>query len=149
MSIIAYASANADPIGNPLEDVSIDLAVTPLGTIPNIDLYGAAVDSGDGAAVFSWAWAIVGKAIESSAVSIVNAALQDIEVQDIDVWGNVRLMLVATNTGTLETSETDPLLAPSSAFVTIRVLSEVKSLQKPAPGERNWHDEMATVITAF
>ena len=57
MSIIAYASANVDPINNPLEDGEIDLA--SVATPASITLYGDAVDTEDGGASFSFAWTLL------------------------------------------------------------------------------------------
>jgi len=141
MAITTIASGLAPPLNNPLADPVVDLAVTPLPNVPDVQLYGYAADSNDPNAVFSWSWAIVGAPVGTAAV-LDNAALQDPKLQGVDIWGNYRLMLVATNNATLEASEVDPLLAPTASFVTVRVRSVSRSIQKPASGERNWHDDL-------
>ncbi len=141
MAIVAYASANADPANNPAVDYTVDLSSL---TLPqsSLQIYGAAADSSDGSATFSWQWYIMGKPSGSS-VALSSATAQNPLVNVVDTWGNVRLFLVATNTSTSVTSSTDPLRAPSSAFVVVRVLSTNQGIQKPAAGERNWFDDLA------
>ena len=141
MAITAIASGHVDPANNPDTDPSVDLAATPLPNVPNQQVYGYADDSNDNAPVWTWAWTILAKPTGSNA-SFVDATLQNPVLQNIDTWGNYRLMLVATNTNTPESSETDPLRAPTAQFVTVRLLSTTKGIQKPAAGERNWHDDL-------
>ena len=143
MAIIAYASANADPVANPEEDYVYDIDVVPLGGA--VPLHGAAVDSADPGAVWAWGW-LLASYMPGSTVAIDDPTAPDISVSPIDQWGNVRLLLVATNTNSGQSSEADPLRAPTSAFVTIRVLSEDKSLQKMAAGERNWFDDYWALV---
>jgi hypothetical protein len=131
--IIAYASGNSDPSNNPDVDPSVDLSATSLPT--TVTVYGAAEDTTDSLATFSWQWTLLDP---TSSASIVDSTLQDIEV-NVTAWHNVRVHLVATNTTTGETSETNILIAPSSSFCEIRVLSVERGLQKPAKGARDWH----------
>jgi len=134
MSIIAYAAANADPVNNPLVDGEVDLATAT--TPATVALYGAAVDTEDAGASFSFAWTL----LDPTSGPVLSAAdTQNITVSNISAWHNIRLHLVATNTTTSETSETDILVAPSASFVEIRVLSALKSIQKVAKGSRSWH----------
>lgn len=134
MSIIAYASANADPVNNPLEDAEIDLATA--STPASVSLYGDAVDTEDAGASFSFAWSL----LDPTSGPVLSATdTQNITVSNISAWHNIRLHLVATNTATSETSETDVILAPSASFVEIRVLSENRGIQKVAKGSRSWH----------
>lgn len=143
MAIVAYASGVIDPTLNPNADPIIDLS-DPLVTLPqSVQLYGDCIDDSGDPGPFSYSWTIMSN-LPGSTVSLVDPNLQNPTVQDVDVWGNVRLFVVATNTSTAETSETDPLRAPSSAFVVIRVLSEKQTIQKPAAGERNWMDDVWT-----
>lgn len=135
MSIIAYASANVDPINNPLEDGEIDLA--SVATPASITLYGDAVDTEDGSASFSFAWTLLDPTNSGAVLS--STTTQNITVSNITAWHNLRLHLVATNTATSATSETDVLLAPSASFVEVRVLSENRGIQKIAKGSRSWH----------
>ena len=141
MAITVIASSNADPLNNPTDDLTIQLSneppiVTPasLGAQP---LYGYAADSTDGSPVWVWSWSIIA-APDNSTAAIAASNVQNISVQNFNQWGNLRLFLVATNTNNGQTSETDPLKAPSSAFVTIKVRSPKRSIQKMAAGERNW-----------
>ena len=138
MTIVAYASAEANPTVSRVDHV-IDLSGT--GELPTdgLQFYGDAIDSADGGAVWSFAWAIL-RAPPGPAPEW-NGGDDDVQnpiLNNVTTWGNYRLFLVATNTNTSETSETDPLLAPASAFVRVRVLSLRKTLEKPAPGEWDW-----------
>ncbi len=150
MAIIAYASANIAPIVSPAVDYIVDLSAVALPQA-GLQIYGAAVDSTNAAATFTWQWYIMSKPT-GSAVALATPTAQNTLVNAVDVWGNVRLFLVATNSATLVTSETDPLRAPSSAFALVRVLSATQGIQKPAAGERNWFDDLevwADKIEAF
>lgn len=141
MAIIAYASANSSPTSNPAVDYTVDLSAVSLPQ-SSLQIYGDAQDSANPSATFSWQWYIMASPTGST-VALSSATAQNPLVNNVDIWGNVRLFLVATNTATSETSETDPLRAPSSAFVVVRVLSANEGIQKPAAGERNWYDDLA------
>ena len=141
MAIIAYASAHSSPVANPSSDVTVDLSAVSLPQ-SSLQIYGAAEDSANPSATFTWQWYIMAKP-SGSTVALSSATAQNPLVNNVDAWGNVRLFLVATNTATAETSSTDPLRAPSSAFVVVRVLSALQGIQKPAAGERNWFDDLA------
>jgi len=145
MAITPYASANTAPIPNPDEDAEYDLSTFALGG--SVNLYGDAADSADASPVWTWSWSILAKGT-GSAAAIGTATNQNITVSPVDVWTNIRLFLVATNTNSGASSETDPLRAPSSAFVVIRVLSVDKGLQKIAAGERNWFDDQWDLVQA-
>ncbi len=103
----------------------------------NAPLYASAVDSADESATFGFTWFLLRKPTGSTASLSANN-VSNPTLNNIDMWGNYRLFLVATNTATGESSETDPLLAPSSAFTHVRITSEALGLQKPAAGERDW-----------
>lgn len=135
MSIIAYASANADPINNPTVDAEVALSSVSLPQ--TVTLYGAAVDTEDPTASFSWAWTL----LDGAGASISATNTQNVDLT-LTTWDNVRLHLVATNTATLESSETNVLLAPSASFVVAHVLSERHSIEKIAKGERGWQDAL-------
>ena len=135
MSIIAYASASNDPTANPSLDVEVDLSSV---TLPHtVTVYGAAVDTSDPSATFSWAWTL----LDGDGATIDATNTQNIELT-LTSWNNARLHLVATNTATSETSETNVLLAPSSSFCVAHVLSARHSIEKPAKGERGWQDAL-------
>lgn len=143
--IIAYASANADPISNPSSDPSLDLA--SLSLPQTVQLYGGAQDTSDPSASFSWSWSVM---YPDSGVTLSDNTAQNPTVTCTE-WRNVRLHLVATNAATAETSEANVLLAPSSSFVEVRVLSAANGLQKIARGSRSWHtalEEWADVLDA-
>lgn len=113
-------------------------SVLPFASLPaDAPLYASAVDSADAGATFGFTWFLLRKPTGSSAALSANN-VSNPTLNNIDEWGNYRLFLVATNTATGESSETDPLLAPSSAFTHIRVTSQALGLQKPAAGERDW-----------
>lgn len=128
-------TATASTSNSSVADFSVDQ--TSL-TVAAVNLYGSAVDSTDGAATFAWQWTLLKKPAGSNA-SLSDANAQNPQLLNVDVWGNYRLFLVATNTATQETSATDIILAPNSAFTHVRVLSEHFNLQKPAAGERDWN----------
>jgi hypothetical protein len=133
--IIAYASANADPINNPAVDAEVDLATA--STPVSVTLYGDAVDTVNAGASFSFQWSL----LDSDATNpptLSSTTTQNITVNNISAWHNIRVHLVATNTATSETSETDILLAPTASFSEIRVLSAEQGIQKPAKNSRNW-----------
>ena len=135
MAIIAYASANSDPTNNPTENASVDLSTASVPT--SITLYGGAEDTENPNASFSWSWTLLDPT--SSGLVLSSTTTQNVTVSNIQNWENVRLHLVATNIATSATSESNILLAPSSSFVEIHVLSANTSLQKPAKGARDWH----------
>lgn len=139
--IIAYASANADPVNNPLEDAEINLATASLPA--SVTIYGDAVDTANAGASFSWAWSLL-DSDSGNVPTLSSTTTQNITVSNISAWHNIRLHLVATNTATSETSATDVLLAPSASFVEIRLLSENQGIQKPARGSRSWHPVLET-----
>lgn len=151
MSITSYAAGVADPENNSTTDPTVvqgDVAADK-----EVTLYGDASDTtnnswpaANGSDV-TWAWSLLNKPTESAANfktvnGVSTATSQNPVIEKVDTWGNYRLFLVATNTTTSTTSESDPLKAPDSAFVTIRVTSTNSGIQKPAAGERNWHDEL-------
>lgn len=137
MAVVAYTSSLANPIAAQVDKV-FDLAVDAL-PLPNTQLFGDAIDSGDPTPIFTWAWTLLAKPVGSAAALQV-ATAQNPTVQGLDTWGNYRFMLVATNTDNGNaTSEANPLKAPSTAFVTIRVKGAKSQAQKLAKGERNWH----------
>lgn len=138
MSIIAYASANTNPTANPLEDATVNLASVSLPA--SVTIYGDAVDTANPSATFSWSWTLLDP--DSAGITLSSTTTQNVTVSNINAWHNVRLHLVATNTATAETSETNILLAPSSSFVEIRLLSENKGIQKIAKGSRAWQDAL-------
>lgn len=134
--ITVYASSTASP------QQSIDHVIDLNGgdTLPqNIQLHGSASDSADAGATFSWSWAILDKPAGSNA-ALSSTVAQNPIINGVDVWGTYRLMLVATNTSTNENSQNDPILAPASAFVLVRVKSSRMAIEKPAKGQRNWQD---------
>ena len=130
MTVITYASANADPINNPITNAQVDLATaSPPATVT---IYGEAEDTTDPSATFTWNWTLL-----DGTATLSSSTTQNITVSGINSWHNIRLFLTATSS-TGATSESNILLAPSASFVEIEVLSENASIQKPATGQRNW-----------
>ena len=130
MTVITYASANADPINNPITNAQVDLATASLPA--SVTIYGAAEDTTDPSATFTWNWTLL-----DGTATLSSSTTQNITVSGINSWHNIRLFLTATSS-TGATSESNILLAPSASFVEIEVLSENASIQKPATGQRNW-----------
>ena len=139
MAVVAFASANAAPKTNPYVDAEIDLSAVVLPQAAQ--LYGDAEDSSDpGNTSWDWSWTILDNDVAAPA-TLDSQVIQN-PTLTVNVWRNVRLFLVVTNTNTSEVSETDPLQAPDSAFVIARVLSVNAGIQKFAAGERNWTGEV-------
>lgn len=134
--IIAYASGLPNPTVSQT-NAQIDLqggAVLPTTQA----LYGAGVDTNDAGASFSFSWTLLRKPT-GSAAALNSTTVASPTLENIDIWGNYLLFLIVTNSGTGETSETDPLRAPNSAFTAVEVLGEQLQLQKPAAGQRDWN----------
>ena len=143
MAVTAYASANVAPQANPSEPAIVTQASLP--ALPQ--LYGDAVDTLDGAPVWVWTWSIISTNY-TGAPSITTPAAQNTTVT-VDEWVNIRLFLVAENTNSGATSETDPSLAPDSAFVVIRVTSVNAVIERLSDGERNFIDNLDTWPTVI
>jgi hypothetical protein len=146
MAVTAYTSAAAGPTASQV-DKTYDLASVSLPQA-TLQLYGGGVDSLDGGAVWTYAWTLLQKPA-GSAASLISGTVQNPVLQNVDVYGNYRLMLVVTNTNSGAHSETDPLKAPNTAFVQVRCLGANAGLQKPAAGERNWQDLWRQVVQAI
>lgn len=146
MAVIAYASADAAPKTNPYVDLEFDLSAVTLPQVGN--LYGDAYDSADPLnSSWDWSWTILDN--DSGAPAVLSSATVRNPNLTVNIWRNVRLFLIVTNTTTSETSETDPLKAPDSAFVVARILSVSAGVQKFARGERNWTEEIHDWATAI
>ena len=131
MSIVAFASANQNPIANPHQDPQVDLQ-DPLILLPqNVMVHCDCVDDSGNQGPFTYQWYLMAKP-PGSAAALDNETIQSPTLEDVDIWGNYRLFVVATNSVTGDVSEQDPLRAPSSAFCVIRVLSTNQAIQKPA-----------------
>lgn len=147
--IIAYAAFNADPINSTQRTRTEGLIDLPGGGTP---IYSAAVDTTDPAASFSFVWSILYPR-DGQTATPADPAAQSTTLENIAaVWGDVRAFVVATNTATGEQSESDPRLAPASAFVTLKIESERRALTLPAIGSRAWaasYDELAAALEAL
>jgi hypothetical protein len=133
--LIAYASGAANPTQSQ-SDFIVDLLNGD--TLPTTaQLYGGGIDSNDPSAVFNFSWSVLRRPPTSNG-ALNDGALQNPTLGAVDVWGNYLLFLIVTNPATGESSEIDPLAAPSTAFVRVRVRSEELGLEKPAAGERDW-----------
>lgn len=127
------------------------------GGVSSITLTGAGTADGS-ATIASYKWYIISQPPEGTA-TLSSSTAQNPTFGPISKWGNYRLMLVVTDSAGV-TSATDPLLAPDSAFATVRVRGpNVKlaaypgdpsaiGLVKPATTERNWHDEYWELVEA-
>lgn len=140
--IITYTSSQSNPVASQ-HDKIIDLASVSLPQT-NIQLYGQAQDSNHPSASFLYSWSL--SKPSGSNATLSSTTIQNPILNNVDIWGNYRLFLIATNTSTGETSQSDAILAPQSSFVHIRVLSENKGLQKPSTGEKNWSSIYNTLV---
>ena len=148
MTVIAYASGSVNVGQNPPieyteeHDPVLDLAAAGFAFPEDVQLYGNGTDSADAAPVWTWQWNILAQNDQNPIASLSgNGLIQDPVLEGVNTWGNVRLFLIVKNATTDETSETDPLKAPDSAFVTVRMRSPNASIQKCAAGERNWDND--------
>ena len=98
--ITAYASFNPSPITSTPRDRTESTASLPLS---GLQLYGGAVDTTDPSASFSFAWSVLnlrdGQTATLATPTAQNTLLNGVN----DVWGDVRVFLIATNTATGET----------------------------------------------
>jgi hypothetical protein len=116
------------------------------GDLPQSPLQDGDAAGGSGTFV-QWQWYILDKPDGSSA-AFNDSTLQNPTLNNVDVWGNYLLFLtVKDDLG--EWSEEDPLLAPDSAVVHMRVEGQRTDVQKVASGERNhsrvlheWADQL-------
>lgn len=144
--LIAYASGAVNPIQSQ-SDFVVDLLNGD--TLPTTaTLYGGGVDSNNPTATLNFSWSLLRKPSASNA-SLNDNALQNPTLSAVDVWGNYLLFLIVTNPSTGESSEIDPLQAPSTAFVTVRVQSVELGLEKPAGGERDWYTKAYQWVDAI
>ena len=141
--ITAYASTNSDPKNNPSVDGTV--AQADLATTKTLQLYAAGEDSEDANATLVPSWHLIKPSGSLASIDASNV------LQSIDTWGNYLCFLIMVKTvgGQSTYSERDPLLAPASAFVTIRVPSTGFSLQKPAKGSREWQSRAYEWVTAL
>lgn len=140
--ITTYTSSQSNPLASQ-HDKIVDLSSVSLPQT-NIQLYGQAQDSNHPSATFLYSWTL--SKPSGSSATLSSTTIQNPILNNVDVWGNYRLFLIATNTSTGETSQSDAILAPQSSFVHIRVLSESKGLQKPAVGEKNWQNSFNALV---
>lgn len=126
------------PTANAGSDVVIDLGSggTIGGGVSQV-LDGSASSSTGGATISAYQWYLLDKPAGSSA-ALSSQTIVGPTLNSIDTWGTYRAFLVVTDSDGAS-SASNPLLAPDSAFVSVRVKSAATGLVKPAKGERNWH----------
>ena len=133
----------AIPVMNAGSDVALNYSAisggaTSQGLTGNATVYSPAT------AISTWLWELIEKPTGSSA-SLSSTSAQNPTLTNIDTIGTYRLFLRGTDDNG-DASESDKLKAPSSAFCTVVVKTQYAALKKPAPGQRDWHDEMYEVI---
>jgi len=125
--------------------------IDAIGAIQQANLPGtkvlsdSSVPGAGAAAITSRSWFILSKANSSSAEFADDgtgnpgqtSTLQTPTIQNIDAVGNVRVFLTVIDDQN-QASETDPLLAPDSAFGVATVQYTNSSLEMLADGQRNW-----------
>tara|TARA_Y100000592_G_scaffold38382_2_gene60731 strand:- start:531 stop:1970 length:1440 start_codon:yes stop_codon:yes gene_type:complete len=145
MAITVYASTAS--INNQYNNL-VDAEIPQVDLTTTQALFAVAVDDSDTNASFSYNWSFVDKPSGSNA-SFSDSSIQEPRLNNIDVWGNYRIMVIATNSTTGEKSATDQIVAPNSSFVTVRVNSTNRGLEKPAKGERDWHTKAHEWVSAI
>ncbi len=145
MTITAHAGWTLNPVSSPNATITHSL---PLAS-QTYSVFGGAVDSANPSASFTFAWSILlprtGQNASLSSSTVQNPTLQNVN----DIWGDLRLFLVATNPATGETSVTDPKIAPASAFCTLQIESAARSLRLPAIGSRDWYTALDTLTNTL
>ena len=144
--IITHVGFLANPINSPdrLETRALSAIVGQ-----SFDIYAEAIDTNNAGASFSFQWSILNpRTGQTATVTNANQA-QALLSNFAAVWGDVRVFCVATNTPTQETSESDPLSAPGSSFLTVELTSAQRSLTLPAIGARDWYKSSDLVTGAL
>ncbi len=145
MAITAYASGDSAPITNPDVDIAVDLSAVSLPQ--TVQLYGDAYDDANPSnTAWNWTWTVLDDDGPGNPFPLAPSGVVQNPTGDVPTWRNVRLFLIVQNTNTSVFSEQDPLKAPNSAFVIVRVLSTTAGLEKLAAGERDYHDKLHSVI---
>ena len=145
MAITVYASTASI---NDQYDNLVDAEIPQVDLTTSQALFAEAVDDSDPFASFSFNWFILDMPSGSNA-SFSDSSIQEPTLNNIDTWGNYRITVIARNTSTQEESATDQIVAPNSSFVTVRVNSTNRGLQKPAKGERDWHTKAHEWVSAI
>lgn len=144
--IIVHVGFDPNPINSPNRRIAQALATAAGQTF---DLYAEAVDSEDPAALFDFSWSVLNPRTGQTA-SLQDAATSSPILENISgIWGDIRVFCIATNRATLETSESDALLAPSTAFAILELQSANKLLTLPAIGSRDWWRSSDAVTAAL
>jgi hypothetical protein len=133
----------ANPVMNAGADVVLNYSSISGGPTSQV-LSGSAVVTAPGTAITTWLWELLEKP-DTSAASLSSTSAQNPVLNNIDLPGTYRLFLRGTDDAA-QSSEADKLRAPSSAFVQISVRTQHAGLQKPAPTQRDWHDEYWEVV---
>lgn len=103
-----------------------------------VNLDGGNSTLGDGAAIATWSWVLLdGPA--GHAAALVGAATQTPQLTNVNVLGTYVIRLIVTN-DIGQSSLTDPLLMPDTAFVYVRVRTTTLLLQAPGYYQRNTRD---------
>jgi len=124
----------ANPTADAGADQVIDLSAVSFPQNKSFD--GVASSPGSGSIITGWDWELLDEPPGSGA-TLADPTTQTPDLNGIDTWGNHRLFLKVKNDLNVW-SEQDPLLAPDSAFVIVRIQSAKLGIEKPAKGERNW-----------
>lgn len=120
----------------------IDQASLPV----TITLTPTATDTGDASPSMAFSYFIVSKPTGSS--TVLSNSIGATSSLDIDTWGNYQIFVIATNSNSGGTSESNPVGAPLGSFFTVEVQSTNKNLQKPAPTQRNWQTPYHDLVDA-
>lgn len=135
----------ADAVANAGSDPTV-IAQSALPT--SQVLSGSGTAGSGGSTITAYSWSIVDGPAGHGA-SLTGATTATPTLTNIDTWGNYRILLVVTDdasTPNVSVSRTAPDIqsdgtvlpaAPESAFVTVRVKSTGREIQKPAQGERD------------
>lgn len=117
----------------------------PFGSLPTSqNLTGSGTFFAPATSIVGYQWILLDVPTGSSA-SLSSTTVQNPVLNNIDIDGAHRLMLVVED-DTGQFSESDPLLAPDSAFCIVQVTTQRRALSAPAVGERNWKTKLTNVI---
>ena len=146
MATVVYTSGASNPMSAQVPLV-IDLASTPL-PVATATLYGAAEDTADPGATFTWQWVLAHKPTGSAAAFIGSSTAQNCVIGPIDTYGNYLLFLKAVSSGPGGASPIKYPLSDVKAFAVVKLEDATLGLSVPARYQRNVDGDYADLVDA-
>ncbi len=139
-------------MADPVAVITYSATPIPFTALPaSVAMTSGSSTPGDGGSITAWQWYILSKP-PTSAATLSAPTAASCTLQNVDVPGNYRVMLLVQNnlgdwsfsfptpqqSGSAPYAFTTP---PLSAFATIRATTRYKALQKTAYGELEWFED--------